>query len=69
VFSVTQLQQDRFKFLAEKDIAAVLNETGFTAKRRNVYGKARLWEHPSLVAVEGETPKIWSAAVERSTFR
>lgn len=68
VFSTTQLQH-RFKFLSERDIAAVLRDTGFIDRRRTVYGKARLWEHPSLTTNNDEVARIWSEAVERSLFR
>jgi len=69
IFSVTQIQGDRFKFLAERDIAAVLRGMGFVEKRRNVYGKARLWEHGDLVISKGEKAPIWSSEAEKSRFR
>ena len=68
VFSITQIQADRFKFLAERDIAAVLKEMGFVEKRRNVYGKARLWEHPDLSFDKDAKVRIWSTQAEKGRF-
>ncbi len=69
VFSVTQIQADRFRFLAERDIAAVLRDMGFVEKRRLSYGRARLWEHTDLVVSKDEKAMIWSKEAENSRFR
>ena len=69
VFSVTQIQADRFRYLAERDIASVLRDMGFIEKRRLSYGRARLWEHPALATNKDEKAMIWSMAAENSRFR
>ncbi len=69
VFSVTQIQADRFRYLAERDIAAVLREMGFIEKRRLSYGRARLWEHTDLVVSKDEKAHIWSKEAENSRLR